>query len=127
MARARSLLVIAGALSLFPIGIAAARIVGATIVRPVLSALPDFLLEGVRHTPAPPRTRLRLGGQHDLESAESKEERHLYLIDATGEEKPSSVCSIRNQARIVPFLENGVPSGFRISAILPGSTYRRVG
>src|SRR6267378_2986051 len=127
MARARSLLVIAGALALLPVGFAAARIVRTAIVRPVLRALPSFLLEGVGESPVPPQPRLRLAGQHDVESAEADAEWHLYVIDATREEKPSSVCDIRNQARIVPLLENGVLRGIRVLSISPGSIYRRLG
>src|ERR1051325_5581201 len=96
MSRARPVLVIAGALALFPLGYAVAKIVVDAIVVPTL---PDFSDSGFE---LPWRTRRpRLIGQHELGSAEAGANRHSYYLDIGGEELPSAVCLVREQIRMV--------------------------
>ena len=125
MCRARPVLVIAGALALFPAGCAVARIVVGGIVS-TLCMLSDFgfqMPQGA-DVPAP---RLRLAGQHDLGSADVGADRQSYVLSTAGEEAPSSICRLRDQVRIATVYTNGMPSGYRIWAIQPGSYWRRIG
>jgi len=126
MSRARPFLVIAGALALFPAGFAAARIVVTAIVVPILCMVSDI---GYRlpQTAGVPEPRLRLAGQYDLGSADAGADRHWYYLDTAREESPSSVCSLHNQARMVAAYTNGMLSGYRLTAIQPGSVWRRIG
>ena len=125
MSRARPFLVIAGALALFPAGFAAARIVVTAIVVPILCMVSDI---GYRlpQTAGVPEPRLRLAGQYDLGSADAGADRHWYYLDTAREESPSSVCSLHNQARMVAAYTNGMLSGYRLTAIQPGSVWRRI-
>jgi len=47
------------------------------------------------------------------------------VLNRHAEEAPSTSC--RPQGSIVPYFENGVPSGFRFVSIRPGSIYRGIG
>jgi len=48
------------------------------------------------------------------------------VLNRHAEDERSTICSTHG-GRIVPYFENGVPSGFRFVSIRPGSFYRGIG
>jgi general secretion pathway protein C len=53
-------------------------------------------------------------------------ERNFYVLNRHAEDERSTICRM-HEGRIVPYFENGVPSGFRFVSIRRGSFFRRIG